>query len=164
MEINSIIVDNFLDKPDVVRQSVLTLDFYEKGPYPGLRSDRAETDYEEYVQSRFESILNCKIKEFKQDSFRFQLCLEGEESWVHSDETEWAAVLYLTPDAPVEGGTGIYRKGKDDDWELVTGIGNVYNRLVLYKGHLWHRSILSGFGTSTETGRLTQVFFFNTEH
>ena len=40
-------------------------------------------------------------------------------------------------------------------------IGNVYNRLVLYRGDLFHRSLQSGFGNSVETGRLTQVFFFD---
>lgn len=162
MDINCIIVDNFLDNPDIVRESVLKLDFYDEGPYPGLRSDRAEKDYEAYVQQKFEDILNLKITEWKQDSLRFQIVLEGQDSWVHTDESTWAAILYLTPDAPIDAGTGMYRKS-GDDWELVTGVGNVYNRLVIFKGKLWHRSILPGFGNSKETGRLTQVFFFETE-
>ena len=41
-------------------------------------------------------------------------------------------------------------------------VGNVYNRLVAYRGNmLYHRSIVPGFGDSVETGRLTQVFFFD---
>jgi len=162
MNINAIIVDNFLDKPDLVRNSVLSLPFEATGPYPGFRSDRADKDYEAYVQSKFEKILNCKIKEFVQDSFRFQLCMDNVESWVHKDETDFAAVLYLTPNAPPQSGTGIYADtGKG--FELVTAIGNVYNRLAIYDGQILHRSMLSGFGTTKETGRLTQVFFFNVE-
>ena len=48
-------------------------------------------------------------------------------------------------------------------WELVDTIGNVYNRLVLYPGDLFHAS-LDYFGKDLETGRLFQTFFFNTEN
>lgn len=163
MKIATIIVDNFLDKPDIVRKSALELPFEATGPYPGVRSDRAERDYEAYVKEKLEKILNLKIKEFTIDSLRFQICLENAETWVHVDQTEWAAVLYLTPNAPLESGTGIYRD-TGSSFELETGVGNVYNRIVIYRGDLLHKSILPGFGNSKETGRLTQVFFFNTEN
>lgn len=175
MNINTLIIDNFLDNPDKVRTSALSLEFYRTGDFPGYRTDRADYDYEAYVTKKLESILNCKILEFKQDSFCFQLCLEDNETWIHHDDTAWAGVLYLTPDAPAEAGTAIYRHiptnkfselenvdVKDvKNWEIITAVGNVYNRLILYKGNLFHRSLLSGFGDSKETGRLTQVFFFN---
>ena len=48
-------------------------------------------------------------------------------------------------------------------WELVDTIGNIYNRLVLYPGDLFHAS-LDYFGKDLETGRLFQTFFFNTEN
>lgn len=162
MIINTVIVDDFLDNPDLVRKSVLELPFEATGPYPGLRSDRADKEYEAYVKAKLEKILNCKITEFVQDSFRFQLCVENVETWVHKDETTWAAVLYLTPNAPYSAGTGIYDDGASN-YDLVTAIGNVYNRLVVYRGTLFHRSMQAGFGKDKETGRLTQVFFFNTE-
>ena len=42
------------------------------------------------------------------------------------------------------------------------GAGNVYNRLVLYRGKvLEHSSIVPGFGKTLETSRLTQTFFFD---
>ena len=176
MDINTIIIDNFLDKPDVVRESVMQIDFSRPGQYPGMRSDRADYDYEKYVQGKLETIFNKKIKEFKLDSFAFQLCLEGDQTWIHMDhDCDWAGVLYLQPDAPIASGTGIFRhkeskifKGpsphastNDDDWELITLVGNVYNRLVLYQATLYHRSLVAGFGNNKENGRLTQVFFFN---
>lgn len=176
MDINTVIIDNFLDKPDLVRDSVMQIAFDRFGQYPGLRSDRADYDYEHYVQQKIEAMLNKKIQEFTSDSFAFQLCLEGDQTWIHMDhDCEWAGVLYLTPDAPIAAGTGIFRhsvskiyKGpsehastNDDEWELITMIGNVYNRLVLYKANLYHRSLIAGFGSSKDTGRLTQVFFFN---
>lgn len=160
MKINTIVVDDFLDNPDVVRNSALLLDFKASGTFPGLRSDRADYEYERYIKQKLENVLNLNIKEFVQDSFRFQMCLYNAETWVHKDEAAWAGVLYLTPNAPYEAGTGIYEK-INNSWELVTAIGNVYNRLVLYSGSLYHRSILPGFGSNKETSRLTQVFFFN---
>ena len=161
MKINSYIIDNFLDNPDVVRNSALSLAFERKGTFPGLRTPRADKEYESYIQDKLESIINKPIKEFVQDSFCFQICYEHASTWVHKDETDYAGVLYLTPDAPLEAGTGIYKEIGEDDFELESAIGNVYNRLALYNGRLFHRSIVPGFGKTLETGRLTQVFFFN---
>jgi hypothetical protein len=171
-----IVIDNFLDKPDLVRQSALSLEFSSPGPYPGLRSDRADYDYENYVKEKIEKIAKLKIKEFIMDSFRFQICLEGEKTFVHIDKSGWAGVLYLTPNAPYESGTGFWRNInnpendrdiKPDDgnehWIVESAVGFVYNRLILYKATIPHSSILPGFGNSIETGRLTQVFFFEVE-
>ena len=47
-------------------------------------------------------------------------------------------------------------------WELVDKLGNLYNRLVIYRGDLYHMS-LDYFGRDLQTGRLFQTFFFNTE-
>lgn len=161
MEINSYIIDNFLDNPDAVRNSALSLNFERKGTFPGLRTQRADKDYEKYIQNKLEIIINKPIKEFVQDSFCFQVCYEHASTWVHKDETDYAGVLYLTPNAPLEAGTGIYTEVAENDFELESAIGNVYNRLALYNGRLLHRSIVAGFGNNLQTGRLTQVFFFN---
>ena len=42
-------------------------------------------------------------------------------------------------------------------------IGNVYNRLVIYQGDLFHTS-LDYFGTDMHNGRLFQTFFFDTKN
>jgi hypothetical protein len=101
----------------------------------------------------------------------------------------WAGVIYLTPDAPLSAGTGIFRhkstglKGwihtehTDEEntnwlnsnesydytkWDMVDKIGNVYNRLIMYRGDLFHVS-LDYFGKDINDGRLFQTFFLNTE-
>ena len=108
--------------------------------------------------------MGVKIDSWKMDSFSFQLCTEDVETWVHKDkDAQWAGVLYLTPNAPQEAGTGIFTEPRPGEFELQDAIANKYNRLVLYRGDLLHRSLLSGFGNSVETGRLTQVFFFDIE-
>ena len=48
-------------------------------------------------------------------------------------------------------------------WDMTAMVGNVYNRLVLYRGDLFHSS-LDYFGNDKHDGRLFQTFFFNTEY
>ena len=61
-------------------------------------------------------------------------------------------VLYLTPSPEIESGTGMYHKDDDGEWEMNIAVGNVYNRLIAYRGKsLYHRSIVPGFGNSLET-------------
>ena len=157
MRVDTIIIDDFLDNPDIVRNSVLGIDFTTSGQFPGLRSDRADDEYQEMVTMKIAPMLSAKTLDYTMDSFRFQLCLEGAKTWVHKDDSQWAGVLYLTPGADPMSGTGIF----DEEDTLITLIGNVYNRLVLYRGDLFHRSLMPGFGTDVSTGRLTQVFFFD---
>lgn len=122
----------------------------------------------------------------------FQYTTIEDKSWIHADQTtKWAGVCYLTPDAPITAGTalykhketGLYRAATNPDgsynkelmdkiyekdcndvskWEMVDIVGNKYNRLVLYRGDLFHSS-LDYFGTNKYDGRLFQTFFFNTE-
>ncbi len=104
----------------------------------------------------------------------------------------WAGVCYLTPDAPVNGGTGLFRHKEtgletpprledgsydkeylekviypdsrdDSKWDMTAMVGNKYNRLVLYRGDMFHKS-LEYFGKDLESGRLFQTFFFNTKY
>ena len=44
---------------------------------------------------------------------------------IHKDKSDWASVIYLTPDAPSESGTTIYRKKKYGEYESDVVVGNV---------------------------------------
>lgn len=121
----------------------------------------------------------------------YQYTTSRDRSWIHGDSgTTWAGVVYLTPNAPHTAGTGLFRhkstnlsmiprlSNNDVDnelldeiyndsqdmtkWDLTDILGNKYNRLVLYRGDLFHQS-LDYFGTNKENGRLFQTFFFDTE-
>jgi hypothetical protein len=48
-------------------------------------------------------------------------------------------------------------------WEMVDRVGNIFNRLIMYRADNYHVS-LDYFGKDINDGRLFQVFFFNTEH
>ena len=190
MNLDSIIVSDFLDDPDKVRESLIkqnvefVIDMPEK--FPGKRTLRADEGYQKMVEEKLDKILPFKGEmDMSSSTYCFQLCLEGDESWIHVDPTKWAGILYLTPDAPKDSGTVIYTEDYDkvmgetikkvketgdnslytsvrNENEITTVVGNVYNRLLLLRGYyLPHRSNISGFGDCLENGRLTQVFFFD---
>jgi len=116
----------------------------------------------------------------------FQYTTSRDRSWVHTDSwNNWAGIVFLTPDAPLSAGTAFYRfkdgamSKPDTDllktqkeidrfsqdltkWELVDRVGNVFNRLILFKADRYHMS-MDYFGDSKENGRLFQVFFFSAE-
>ena len=167
MDRNLVVIDNFLDDPDRLRFHALSLDFDRVQPsVPGVRTHRLAGKYAEETERKLKEALGCKeiIWDMSQDTFCFQSCVEGTQTWVHVDsqgenQGEWAAVLYLTPDAIVDSGTGIY---EDRNSDMNIGVGNIYNRMVAYRGKvLYHRSILPGFGNTVENSRLTMTLFFN---
>ena len=188
---NYTIVDNFLEDPNAIRNVALSAEFPITGNFPGKRSYQCDRLYNDTIKKKLEFILNKKITDWfdhydkntdkieNVDTSCFQICLKDDKTWVHYDPNEYTAILYLTPNAPIEAGTGIYRHIEsgiyryfedniidDSDlnsWEIITFVGNIFNRLLIFKGCLYHRSVLPGFGFDKYTGRLTQTFFFNTE-
>ena len=192
MRVNALVIDDFYAEPEKVRQFALKQEFKVRGNYPGQRT---------------ESFLNDSLRKKLQDILypyagnitdlggeytgSFQYTVASDRSWIHSDSTtDWAALVYLTPDAPLTAGTGIFKHkstgmmnwdyrnktpeyqkttppGEDfqdmTKWDMVDRFGNIFNRLVMYRADNYHMS-LDYFGNSKENGRLFQVFFFNTEH
>lgn len=183
MRTNVIITDNFYNNPDQVREYALTLPFDVTGNYPGARTKSTLNESTKSgIQQILEPFAGKVVKWGDGDGYSgsFQLTTKYEKSWVHTDKyNSWAGVLYLTPNAPVTGGTGLFRYKETkafyederdytgetqdmDKWELVDRIGNVYNRLILYRSDIFHTS-LDYFGEGPIDGRLFQVFFLNTE-
>jgi hypothetical protein len=93
------------------------------------------------------------------------------DSWNSVGEQGWAGIIYLSPDAPLNGGLHLWCN-KDQasnydwmtlahNWQLVDSFGNVFNRLVLVRGNKPH-SGAGGWGDRLENGRMYQTFFFRT--
>ena len=193
MNVNAICIDNFYSDVDDVRNMALNMEFGVRGNYPGQRT---EPVYNEDVKSMIGNIIRPHAGEItmweSEYTGSFQYTTQSDRSWVHADQTtKWAGVLYLTPDAPLSGGTGLFRhkatgiekapmlsNGEYDmsildeiymdsqdmtKWEMTNFIGNVYNRLILYRGDIFHTS-LDYFGRDKNDGRLFQTFFFNTQY
>lgn len=178
-----IIQDGFYNNPEEVREYALQQDFNVSGNYPGIRTGPYPEPFFTNMKYEMEKITGKKVTYWPdQYNTAFQYTTEDSKTWTHYDPTKWAAVVYLTPNAPIESGTGIYRHKEtgiyqhkegqidyneivtsEDDWELLDFCGNIFNRIVVYRGTFYHRSRLAGFGTDKYNGRLFQTFFFNTE-
>jgi hypothetical protein len=193
MRFNSLTIDDFYSNPMEVREFALKQDFAVRGNYPGMRTKSFLNDS---IKKRMRDILYPFAGEITwwggDYTGSFQYTTASDRSWIHADSTtDWAAVCYLTPDAPVSAGTGIFRHKKTgwmhydykeaeknpeynknapsgDDmqdytkWEMVDRVGNIFNRLIMYRADNYHVS-LDYFGKDINDGRLFQVFFFNTE-
>ena len=188
------IVDNFYSNPDDVRSFALEQKYF---PGEGAVGHRTKKQFFfEGMKESFQEIMGKKIKENGEHGWyypgvngRFQYCPAGTNTVYHCDEQQYAALVYLTPNAPPQCGTTFFRHretsrrhNRDIDWEdgegykvfpgntfldktpyeTVDVIGNVYNRLVIFDGGLIH-SASEYFGHDINTCRLHHTFFFNCE-
>jgi len=191
------VVDDFYKDPIAIREHALVQTYFSGEGAVGERTrDQFLFDG---LKEKFEEIMQIKISDFTDDGFgwynvgingRFQSCTAGVPQVFHCDEQKWAAVIFLTPDAPPQSGTSFYRNKKSKvyhnsqiNWsvgengnafskhtfldptpfEKQDTIGNVFNRLVIFDGGLIH-SGNDYFGHNLETGRLFQIFYFNEQN
>lgn len=90
-------------------------------------------------------------------------------------ENGYSGVVYLNPNPFSNTGTKIWKNKltnsihgdygpffvkPDENWEIYQHIENKFNRLVLFKGDVFHSGD-AGFGNSLQNCRLFQTFFFN---
>ncbi len=183
MKTNLIVVDDFYTNPDEIRKFALSQSFNVEGNFPGRRTkDFLWEDVGNTIKELVKPYTGSFIGFSEMYSGSFQIATAKDRTWIHADSfNKWAGVCYLTPNAPYTAGTGLFRhkatnasssselpKGTEIEsldytaWDLVDTIGNKYNRLILYRGDLFHAS-LNYFGNNNENGRLFQLFFFDTE-
>ena len=126
-----IVIDNFYEDPEAVREFALEQMYFDGEGAVGCRT-RKQFLFEG-VKEKFEEALNYKISDHTDNGFgwkdqgingRFQSCKGGTPQVFHCDSQRWAGVLYLTPNAPVQSGTSFYQhKGEkifhnsQIDWE-----------------------------------------------
>ena len=179
-----VVVDNFYNNVDYVRKIALSQTFeYHTKYHKGKRTE--EVFRFEGLKESFESILNCKIRNWTKHGVNgcFQSCIGGDQLVYHVDNQDYAGIIFLTPDAPPQTGTTFYRskntkkmklQENDSDivfkngyldsteFEVVDVVGNLYNRLVLFDSKMFHAAS-TYFGSNLENGRLFQLFFFDLE-
>ena len=188
------VVDNFYKDPHAVREFALQQTYF---PGEGAVGHRTRKQFMfDGVKEAFESAMKIKIPDHTDDGFgwfdegingRFQYCPAGTPSVFHCDSQKWAAVIYLTPDAPPQSGTSFYRHKEtkifhnsqinweagegvkvfnqktfldSSPYEMVDTVGNIFNRLVIFDGGLIHSGI-NYFGWDINSSRLFHIFFFN---
>jgi glycosyltransferase involved in cell wall biosynthesis len=177
------VVNNFYSNPDEIRRYAFQQEFKEDIRwYKGLRTTR--TYRTEAMKRAFENIMGERIQKWDYDmNGVFQITTSNDVQVYHHDSQRWAAMIYLTPNAPLDSGTrlhsskingvshwtegqnlideafsfGFYDSSK---FNLVDSAGNVYNRLVIMDAMNIH-SAGPYFGNTPENGRLTHLFFFD---
>lgn len=182
------VVDNFYEDPELVRQYALSHEFNsDLRFYKGRRTlGRHSTPQ---IKQKFEEIIGEKITRWDTPSEEFggsmngvfQFCTPEDTLVYHYDEQKWAAMIFLTPDAPLNTGTSFYRHketgikvSEDPDssrafvggfydstkFELIDTVGNVFNRCVIFDARQIHAAT-KYFGQSKEDARLFHIFFFD---
>ena len=175
------IVDNFYENPDAIRQHALGMEFKEDiRYYKGLRT--TTHFHPDGIKDAFEFIMGKKINDFHGGiNGCFQITTANDPQVYHYDLQNWAAMIYLTPNAPIESGTrlhiskingtrhssepnidGAFTGGFLDatKFDVTDSAANIYNRLVIMDAKCIH-SAGQYFGQSREDGRLTHLFFFD---
>lgn len=195
------VVQDFYDNPDEIRKYALMQKYTYRHEmksdidyvFPGSRTK----ELRELSQSLYEKVCKKLITVFhipEHDLMQLEIrtsfqIVEGEygHGLIHQDQnTIFAGVLYLTPDAPLGGGTSLFRKNatyddavywatirKNDEnfknkapidysyhsmFDEVVRVNNVYNTLILFEGDI-HHCANQFFGETKQNARLAQVFF-----
>mgnify|MGYP001003434729 FL=1 len=113
MKTNMIVIDEFYNNPNDVREFALSQEFDVTGNWPGTRTKTfINESTKETIQKILQDVSGNVTDWQANDGYTgsFQLTTSMDRSWIHADSyNTWAGVLYLTPDAPLSGGTGIFR-------------------------------------------------------
>ena len=175
------VVDDFYADPMAVRNFALKQEFIEeKDYYKGCR-----TRHQYFLpgtKEAFEKIMGIQIREWESHGMcgKFQYCTAQDSLVYHHDGQTWAAMIYLTPDAPYDCGTSLFaskngaRKSSDANirtafdggfydstkFDLIDSIGNVFNRLFIFDAQNIHAAS-KYFGQTLEDSRLFHIFFFD---
>jgi hypothetical protein len=191
---NLFIIDDFYENPDDVRKFALSETYYSSANYPGQRTNLYYIEKLNNYLQNFLKYYNGHFTDPIMSSFQYNTREDKDRTKYHIDSSVWsyAAIIYLTPDAPLGAGTGLFThesgisdleeiqyymdnytnheqidKGINvyDDrydntkWTLTASVGNVYNRLVIYKSCQLHKP-LDYFGYDRHDSRLMQIIFF----
>lgn len=110
-----IVIDNFYKNPHAVRQLALTAPYHlpkTLSPnYAGKESqhsyytDKVINTFEEVIGSKIEVDLNKNVF----GRFRSATTQNERKTYVHFDDIEWSAVVYLTLDENCNGGTAFFK-------------------------------------------------------
>lgn len=197
------VIENFYENPDAIRKFALAqkMTYCKDVPnieyvYPGGRTkDLSNLDKELFdkictkLVSVFHNAENDHMRWLITTSFQ-SVTQEFNQGVIHTDHnTIFAAVLYLTPDAPLNSGTSLFKPNKKFDeakyqqalvnndvrfkageivmdtsyhqmFDEIVRVNNVYNTLIIYEGRHYHAAN-QFFGKTLQDSRLAQVFFVN---
>lgn len=180
-------IDNIYENPEEVREYALIQSYESHIYHPGVRTKSISIQPELYtcIENVF---LSYDLKITGIDNY-FQYNTADETTWIHHDnqnykgENTYAGIIYLTPNAPILGGTAMYKyidgnmdrldtellqnkenltaNCKDSSkWMKTTRLGNIFNRLIIYNSSNYHSS-MEYFGNNIQDARLMQLLFIH---
>lgn len=190
-----IIVDNFYKDPDLIRNYAMnSLNFQNSNYHKGKRS--SDRFIVEGTKEKFEEIIGRKVVNWNHANYAngvFQYCTPLDPIVYHVDTQTYAAMVFLTPDAPLETGTAFYKskytgatefeEGTFSDelfQKTFKGLSNELNfydstqyELMDTAANVYNRLVLFNakrihaatkyFGDAIENARFFQLFFFDVE-
>ena len=197
------IIENFYQNPDAIRKFALAQEYtfcHERENleyvYPGSRTKDLfdlDVNLHEKICKKLVSVFHNTEHDYMRwaVSTNFQSVTEEySQGVIHTDQnTIFAGVLYLSPDAPLNSGTSLFKRSKtfDEDkyqqaldtndarfrageivmntdyhsmFDEIVRVNNVYNTLIIYEGRHFHAAN-QFFGKTLKDSRLAQVFFIN---
>jgi|APGre2960657404_1045060.scaffolds.fasta_scaffold21673_2 hypothetical protein len=104
------VVDNFFKNPDTIRKMALEQDYHEDIRwYKGKRTK--ERFLWPFLKEEFERLLNSNIDGWLSQIANgcFQITGFQDPLVYHSDAQNYAAAIYLTPEAPISAGTSFWK-------------------------------------------------------
>lgn len=190
-----IVVDDFYADPDAVREYAMNnLEFKPSDYHKGQRA--TERFILEGTKEKLEEIIGRKIYNWNHGGYAngiFQFCTADQPIVFHIDSQMLAAMVYLTPDAPVSTGTAMYKskvtglrnfpgntrntQAYIDTFKGVSKELNFYDstqyEMVDTVGNVYNRLVIFNssnihaateyFGDSIENARFFHMFFFDVE-
>ena len=164
-----LLIDNFFNDPDHYRNiGIRNIDLFESpnfldNAWRGFRYELKESSVDFILDTVAEyfcfnvadfslrTYLHLSTEDTKKSCFP-----HFEEYKFHVDSSEYAGLVYMTPNSPPKFGTTII----DKDSNKLIEIENIYNRLICYPGSIVHGPT-NLFGTNVHDGRLTLTFFID---
>jgi hypothetical protein len=166
MKLNYTLIDEFFENVDNIREYALSLKYIKSTNdtgWKGFRTQLFDKNILEFIKLKLievdENFKNLNIRayyHYSLDSTKNEV-KNFKEYRLHKDPSEWAGVIYLTPNPKENSGTTLH----NDDGEIIHNIENKYNRLIFYRGNILH-GVLDTFGDNLENSRLTITIFGDT--
>lgn len=156
------VIDDFFDDPDLIRDYAMTVKYEtptKLDNWKGFRTNYLTTNTS-IEKSIIENVNDALVK-FIKLPIKLDICFHFSPQFImqdvnnfheykyHKDSSDYAGVIYLTPNPPENSGTCI------KDFRCIK---NVYNRFLMYPGNLIHGPDHL-FGYNLSNTRLTVTFF-----
>ncbi len=150
------IKNNFLKNVNDVRQVALNSTYRTNEHntfYRGFRADVPEEYYHTIANDILEVLNLERAKVEMYFSYQTSDIITKDKYSKHTDKSDWAGVIYLTPNPKPNSGTILYNKEN-----IQTIIENKYNKLVAYNSKITHSPDYT-FGDNITNARMTLTFF-----